>query len=269
MTDDQSHPGDELQLLLDGRLAAERRAAVQAHLAECGRCRRELDALRTLKTALREGVSQHPVPRELAARVAGALAAESARPAGAQEHGVRFRRRPVVIGVALAAAAALVLVLARGGQRDFVAAAVRDFAGYPTIALHLQFQTTDPAALERFFARAQLPFPTRVFDFGMMGYRLVGGRVHRLAPGRRSALFAYENPAGEHVLCQMYQGNVAELPAPAEERENNGIRFSIYRKDNLTLVFWQEGSVVCVLVAAGDAEAAIQLAYAKAIKVQA
>jgi hypothetical protein len=32
-------------------------------------------------------------------------------------------------------------------------------------------------------------------------------------------------------------------------------------------VFWQEGDVLCVLVADGDTEAAIRLAYAKAVKV--
>jgi anti-sigma factor RsiW len=258
MTEAQGHAGDELQLLLDGRLASERRVAVETHLTTCERCRRELDALRRVKVALRQDLPARPVPPELEARVAAALDAEAAR--------ARLRRRSVVAGVVLAAAAALALLLLRPGQPDFVTAAARDFARYPTIALHLHFQTTEPAALERHFASAQIPFPTRVFDFGMMGYRLEGGGVHRLA-GRLSALFAYENPAGERVLCQMYLGEVAELPAPTEEREHDDIRFLIYRTEGLTLVFWQEGSVVCVLVADGDPEAAIQLAYAKAVKV--
>ncbi len=258
MTEAQGHPADELQLLLDGRLDSEKRAAVEAHLANCAQCRRELDALRRVKTALRQDLPRHPVPPEVAARVSAALAAEAARR--------RFRRRPVVIGVAVATAAALVLLLVRGGQRDLVEAAAQDFAGYGAATLGLDLETTEPQALERYFTDARVPFPTRVFDFGMMGYRLAGGRVHRLA-GRTSALFAYENAGGERILCQMYRGEVGELPAPAEEREHNGIRFLIYRAGGLTLVFWQEGSVVCVLVAEGDAEAAIQLAYAKAVKV--
>ena len=45
-----------------------------------------------------------------------------------------------------------------------------------------------------------------------------------------------------------------------------GIRFRIYRSGGVTLVFWQEGSVVCVLAADGDPEQAIQRAYAKAVK---
>lgn len=259
MTQPQDHPADELQLLLDGRLDPARRATVEAHLAECGRCRRELDALRRVKAALRNDLPQHPVPRELTARVSASLGAEEGR--------TRFRRRSVVIGVALAAAAAFVLLLVRPGQPDFVTAAARDFASYRAATLDLDLATTESAALERHFADARVPFPTRVFDFGMMGYRLAGGGVHRLA-GRTSALFAYANTDGERVVCQMYRGAISELPPTASEaREHNGIRFQIYRSDGLTLVFWQEGPVMCVLVAGGDAEAAIQLAYAKAVKV--
>lgn len=258
MTGSSTHPGDELQLLIDGRLASERRAAVEAHVAECGRCRRELDALRRVRTALRQDLPEHPLPAVLAARVSAALATEAAR--------ARFPRRPLVIGLGLAAAAALVLLLLRPGQSDFVNAAARDFAMYRAATLRLDLETTQPTVLERYFASPQVPFPTRVFDFGMTGYRLAGGRVHRLA-GRPSALFAYRKTDGARVLCQMYQGEVAELPAPAEEREHHGIRFLIYHTEDLTLVFWQEGLVMCVLVAEGDAEAAILLAYAKAIKV--
>ncbi|MBI4419359.1 MAG: hypothetical protein HY560_00910, partial [Gemmatimonadetes bacterium] len=159
-----------------------------------------------------------------------------------------------------------VLVLARDGRPDFVQAATRDFATFRAAALRLDLETSQPAALERHFASAGVPFPTRVFDFGMMGYELAGGTVHRLS-GRPSALFAYRGAAGDRLVCQMYRGEVAELPAPAEEREHNGIRFLIYRAGDLTLVFWQEGAVVCVLVGEGDPEAAIQLAYAKAVKV--
>lgn len=253
------HPGDELQLLIDGRLDVERRAAVEAHAASCARCRRELTALRRLKAAVREGLPQHPVPPSLMARVSSALAAETARRG--------WRRRPLVIGVALAAAAALILLLARPARPDLLAAAAGDFAAFRAATLRLELETADPAALQRHITSAQLPFPARVFDFGMMGYQLTGGGAHRLA-GRISALFAYQSASGERVLCQMYQGQVAELPAPPEERQReDGMRFLIYRVGGLTLVFWQEGVVVCVLMAEGDAEVAIQLAYAKAVKV--
>jgi hypothetical protein len=217
-----------------------------------------LEAVRLVKAALREEVTRHPVPPELSARISGALAAESRRD--------RLRRRPIAMGLALAAAAALALLLARGGGEDVVDAAARDFGSYRAATLRLDLETSEPATLERHFAGAGVSFPVRVFDFDMMGLRLAGGRVHRLG-GRISALFAYQSADGDRVLCQMYPGEIAELPAPLEQRENNGIRFSIYRTADVTLVFWQEGTVVCILVADGDPETAIQLAYAKAVTV--
>lgn len=49
-------------------------------------------------------------------------------------------------------------------------------------------------------------------------------------------------------------------------REHDGIPFQIYEAGELTLVFWQEGEVVCVLVGDGPPEAVIALALAKAMK---
>lgn len=265
MTEHGSHPGDALQLLLDERLPPDQRAALEEHLLSCGRCRRELDALRRVKTVVREALPEHRVPPEVAARVSAALATQAAGGSPPSQRAVRLRRA-VVVGLSLAAAAALVVVLARPGQADFVTAAAEDLARYRAAGLSLQIETGDPRALERFFTQGRIPFSTRVFDFGMMGYRLSGGRVHRIA-GRVSALFAYAGDEGKRLVCQMYQGAISELPPAAEEREHNGIRFQIYRSAGLTLVFWQEGSIVCVLAADGDPEQAIQLAYAKAIKV--
>jgi len=263
---DQTHPTEELQLLLDGRLSSDRRAAVEAHLATCRRCQRELDALRRVKATVRGNLRERPVPPEVVARVSAALAAERGGRVAREHRAARVGRRAAIAGLALAAAGALLLVLARADRPDPVGAAAQDFAGYRAARLALQLETDDPRALGRFFARGGVPFPTRVFDFGMMGYRLAGGQVHRLA-GRRSALFAYQNAAGRRVVCQMYEGRLSELPPGAEEREHDGIRFRVYRIAGLTLVFWQEGAVVCVLATDGDPEQAVQLAYAKAIKV--
>jgi anti-sigma factor RsiW len=268
MTGPTDHPSDEIQLLVESRLEPDRRAPVEAHLAECARCRRELEALRSLRSALRDELTRHPAPPELEARITAALAAEAAPPRSATGTArPLLRRRPAAIGLTLAAAAVAVLLLGRGGgDRDLVNAAVRDFVRYRAGTLRIEMAASAPTELERRFAAAGVGFATRVFDFGMMGYRLRGGGVHRLA-GRVSALFAYDGDSGQRVVCQMYPGDLAELPAPAEEREHNGIRFLVFRTDDLTLVFWQEGEVVCVLVSDAEPEVAIQLAYAKAIKV--
>jgi predicted anti-sigma-YlaC factor YlaD len=48
-----SHSGDLLSALLDGELTAEERAAVTAHLRECGDCRAEAEGLASVRSAVR------------------------------------------------------------------------------------------------------------------------------------------------------------------------------------------------------------------------
>ena len=267
MTEQGGHPGEVLQLLLDGRLPRERQVEVEAHLAGCGRCRRDLEALRLVRIGVREGLSEHPVPPALAARVSAALVVEATRGAARTPRALGIRWAAIV-GLPLAAAALLVLLLGRskGERSDLVTSATQDFTRYRAGRLDLPIASGDREALERSFTASGLPFTARVYDLGMMGYRLSGGGVHRIG-GRVSALYAYVGSRGERVVCQMYQGTTSELPSGGEEREHDGIRFRIYRSDGITLVFWQEGSIVCVMAADGDSEQTIQLAYAKAIKV--
>ena len=269
MTEQPSHPGEDLTLLVDGRLPAERRGEVEAHLAACARCRRELDALRLVKSGVHDALPEHAVPPALAARVSAALDVESARGPAPPRRAIALRWA-TFIGLPLAAAAVLVLLLLwpRRERPDFVTAAASDFIRYRAAQLSLPFETGDHEVLERSFTTSDVPFNVRVYDLGMMGYRLSGGGVHRIGGrGRVSALYAYAGSRGDRIVCQMYQGTTAELPSGAEEREHDGIRFRIYRSGGVTLVFWQEGAIVCVLAADGDPEQAIQLAYAKAVKV--
>ena len=102
------------------------------------------------------------------------------------------------------------------------------------------------------------------FDLGMMNYQLAGGRVQ---PFNRqpTALFVYRGAANEILHCRMYVGTTTELPAGAVERDNNGIKFHIYQSEGVTMVFWQEGAVVCALSSDIPSEQVIQLAFAKAM----
>jgi hypothetical protein len=65
----------------------------------------------------------------------------------------------------------------------------------------------------------------------------------------------------------MYQGTLAGLPPPDDRRTAKGIEFLVYRQGEVSVIFWQEGEVVCVLAANGDAEAAFALAATKAVRV--
>ncbi|HEV8510528.1 MAG TPA: zf-HC2 domain-containing protein [Gemmatimonadales bacterium] len=262
MTDSAGHLGVTLQDFLDERLDAARQVEVREHLEGCAQCRSELAALRWVRDVALKQLPVEDVPPALAARVAAALNAADKQPVRR-----RWGRRAVAGALLAAAAVVLLLLVSPSGIGDTLPEAVaRDFTAYRDGTLPLTLHTSDGAAVERLFAAGGAPFAMRVFDLGMMQYQLVGGRVHRLR-SRPSALFVYRGPDGRDLVCQMYEGRLADLPRSDDMREHNGINFQVYRAGTVTLVFWQEGAVVCVLASDADAEAVIQLAYAKAVKV--
>ena len=149
---------------------------------------------------------------------------------------------------------------------DLPAEVARDYGNYKADRLPLMLRTEDVNEMEKFFSEEGIPYRTRVFDLGMMNYRLLGGRVHKLT-NRKSAFFIYRGKGDAILVCQMYPGQITELPPGAAQRVNNGIRFYVYRLKGLTLTFWQEGAVTCVLASDIDPEQLVQLAFAKAVKV--
>ena len=211
MTDKVNHLGATLQDFLDGRLDDTRLVEVRAHLDGCPQCRSDLEALRWVRDVALKQLPGEEVPPALAARVAAALDAADGRTRPAARWTSRWWWRWATAGALLAAAAVTLLLLSRP-RADLVDAVARDFAEYSNGILALDLRSSDGTAVESLYARGGIDFPTRVFDLGMMGYRLVGGRIHRLR-GRPSALFAYRGPEGRDLVCQMFEGRLAELPA--------------------------------------------------------
>jgi anti-sigma factor RsiW len=265
MTDQGNHLGATLQDFLDGRLDAAGQAEVQAHLDDCRQCRGEREALRWVRDVALKKLPHQEVPATLAGRIAAALDADDqrTRPAARSTRARRWRTWAGAGALLAAAVLAVVLLSPKPNLTDTVA---RDFEEYSSGRLDLDVRSSDPAAVETMFVVGGVDFQTRVFDLGMMQYQLTGGRIHRLR-GRPSALFAYRGPRGRDLVCQMYRGQLADLPPAVERREHNGILFQVYRAGALTLVFWQEGEVVCVLVSDAGSEDVIQLAFSKAVKV--
>ncbi|MFL5493900.1 MAG: anti-sigma factor family protein [Gemmatimonadales bacterium] len=268
MTDAADHLGLTLQDFLDDRLDAARQAEVRAHLQGCPQCRRELEALRWVRDTALKRLPAEAVPPALSGRVASALdeADRRARPATRASVGPEWRKWAGAGVAALLAAAAVVLLVLSRSRTDLPGSVARDFAEYSSGRLALDLRSSDATAVESLFAARGIDFRTRVFDLGMMQYQLVGGRIHRLG-NRPSALFAYRGPEGRALVCQMYEGRLDALPRPDDVRSQDGIRFQVYRMGKLTLVFWQEGAVVCVLTSDAESETVVQLAYAKAKKV--
>jgi len=256
---ERGHFSDEIQELLDGRLSGERRAALEEHLAACESCRREREAISTVRAAARRALGSGEVPPEVSEAIRRALDRETPGPTPARS------RAGLVLAAGLLAAALAVFLILLPRKPNTPAAVEADFDAYRTGRLALALETADTRTMEVFFAANGIRFRTRVFDLGMMKYRLAGGRVHRLA-GRTSALFVYLGEKEKTLICEMYEGRVEELPPAAERREHGGFTFFIYRDIGKTAVFWQEGPVTCVLVSDIDSEEVIALAFAKAMK---
>jgi anti-sigma factor RsiW len=263
MSDVSSHVRGEIDDLVSGRLDAQAARRIELHLAGCEPCRREWNVIRQTREALRQSTTEVELPPDVSARVMAALNREGVvRP--------RFRAWPWLAAAAALIAVVLLLLVRSPAPRpllrqiDLAEEAARDFEAIRSSELRPQFRSDNPAAVETFFTRAGLSFPTRVFDLGMMGYRLEGGRRYRLA-GRPSALFVYRSAKETPLVCQMLEAPVSVLPPGSMIREHNGIRFYRYERRGITAVFWPEGSVLCVLAGDAPPDEVLQLAYAKAV----
>ena len=260
--DHAAHELDALSEALDGRLTGAPLEATLARVRSCPECRAAYEAMAwTRKQVAR--LTAVDFPAELEAHIRGGLDRESARPAQV----VRARR---AVGVALAAVLVLSLaaVVARQWSRapGLVAAVAADYRERASGQLVLALETSDPARLESRLAAAPLGFPPRVYDLRMMGYELRGG-VARIVSGRARAVIVYREVAtGRELFCEMVVGRLSDLPAPDSVREHDEIQFQVHAVGDVTLVIWPEGDVLCVLAGAGDPEALVQLAFAKAMK---
>ncbi len=251
------HLRDEIQDLLDGRLDETARGRVERHLEACVECRREWRALSAVKESVRAGLLPKDIPTDVASRVSMALEREKGP----------LPRIPIVVYASAAAALALILALAvfAAGRRNLPSRVARDYENHKAGILPLQLKTQNPQELDRLFAARGVAFPTRVFDLGVMGYRLEGGRV--LNPdGRQRAFSVYRGPKNEILVCEMYEGRVEDLPKGGELRRHNGFSFFVFHRGRGTQVFWQEGKTACVLVSEIPSEEVVQLAFAKAMK---
>ncbi len=270
MSDSHTHPVEALHDAIDGRLDPHERAALDRHLESCAACRREFDVLSRLKRQVGIGTRGVEIaPANLEDELRRVLDAEDRRGAersGWAEHPNRRRLPWIAAAAAAVLAIALFLVGPRPEATPIPAEVAADFRRLTAGTLPLEVVTSDVAALEQRLATAGLGFTSRVFDFGMMDYRLTGGGRHRVA-GTPSALFAYAGPGNLRLLCEMFRGLVSVLPTPVERRSNDDIEFLVYREGDITVVFWQEGEVMCALAADGDPEAAVRLAFAKAVRV--
>ncbi len=257
------HDADRLMDLVDGRLSEVDEAAVRAHLEACPTCRTEVARLRTARLAV-AAIAHQPVPEDLARAVAAALDRED-RETSTGQPSARWW------WTAAAAAVVLVAVGAWWFARETPETLIADARNNHDVVLREGLSsgawvTSEHAVLESAFARHRDRLPTiRVIDLAMMGWPLEGGEVVRIA-GRPAALYGYRRADGVRVICHMFSGSLDELPPGGDVRQHRGFTFRVYQREGVTLVFWQEGDVVCVLASLLPAAEVVQLAFDKAMQ---
>ena len=270
MSEPGIHPDEQLQELIDDRLSGAERAAVEEHLAGCERCRRLHTSLLTARRLLR-GAGTEDSPPGLTSAIDAAIAAEAAidedsaerKRTGAELPDRRPQRRRRAAWLALAAAVLVALgivLIGRNAPRNGTDQ-IAELIALRGVAQPSDVEQT-PAALEERLA-ASLPFRPRVLDLAMMELRVVGGGTATI-DGAPTAWMLYEGPDGR-LLCAMYRARLEDLPATADSRAEGAFVFRVYRRDDLTVVTWQEGDLVCALVGAGEPEAVVALAKGKAM----
>ena len=256
------HFKDEIQDLLDNRLDPPMRAEVERHLESCAECRREFEALRWTKLFAAKEFAAKEAPSELRQNILRTLKAEAGRPEAITPRRAQ-RLKPILAWAAALVALGVLALILIPKQPRLPEVVARDFRDCQTQKLTLELNTGDVKQMEAFYATHGVPFKVHVFDLGKMNYRLVGGRVQYLR-GQPAALYVYRGPDNQVLTCHMYIGAASELPGGSVERENRGIKFHVYQVKGVTMVFWQEGKVVCVLSSDMPVENVVQLAFAKA-----
>lgn len=257
------HPIERLVDLLDDRLGAAEAEEIRSHVAGCADCSRELAWLAAGRTAARGARRDDAAPDDLRAAVTAAL--DDIDAAAVTPPVPQPGRRALWAG--LAAAAALVLYVFapwRPSAPDPVSAARADYDAVRSGVLALERRSSSAAELERYFNEPAPGPPVRVIDLGMMGWTLDGG-IRRQVGARVHALYAYRSANGDRLVCQMFEGDLADLPAADATHRENGFDFRVYTRESVTLVFWQEGPLVCVLAADLPAAEVLALAVAKAM----
>jgi anti-sigma factor RsiW len=243
---------DDLQAAIDGRLAPERRDAVEAYLAahsgEAAKVTADREALGALRSRLAFKAEQ-PIPPRL--RVAGLYA----------EHRRRMTRR---LG-AMAAAIALLVVGAGAGWlgHDLLRPAMRDGAGRPGTmtadavaafrtfvveSVHpVEVRADQEAHLVQWLSR-RLGKPVLAPDLSGGGFRLIGGRL--LPAGARvAAMFMYDDDRGTRLTL---------YSRPGESEEQAAFRFE--RQGDVSAFSWIERGLSYVVTARTDRERLLGIA---------
>lgn len=200
MTCDQAH--QLLHAYLDDELDLATALQIEAHLPDCPRCRRELEAARAVGRAVAQPAIYYPASAELRERLERAIQSrmgESSAPPHERFLKAWWRRPMAFSGLAAAMLLIVCSVMlflpahaSRGQIDDLVGSHVRSLE-----ADHLMdVASTDQHTVKPWFA-GKLEFSPPVIDLSAQGFPLVGGRLDYLDQKKVAALIYRRN---KHVI---------------------------------------------------------------------
>ncbi len=247
---------------VDGELSAAELREVEEHLAGCVNCRARLAEERAVKALLRERADLRRTPPMVRGSILAALdavdAADAANAAGrgrdraaAADRPGRssIRRARVWLPAAIAAAAVFAFVMLHGVGGPPPAQAIPPFdvaiEHYQQFAQRFEpnVKSTLPADLSDAYIDHQLP--GFLWNFEHSGYKLMGGRIDRLADGSSVAYTFYRGDNGA-ILCT-YMKSHGMQPPGGEAQEIDGHHCYLYKGYSVCLSY-PHGDFICVLV---------------------
>ena len=221
---------DDLYALADGQLAPDRRADVEAAVADNADAAAHVGFYRRLNTGLHAGYDfmlNEPVPERLTARP----------------------RRRTWIG--LARVAAVIALLAIGGGGGWLARSMSEnderpaealaslaadaYRVYSSDVLHpVEVPSQDKDHLQKWLSK-RLDRSVRVPDLTAVGYEFLGGRLLP-ADGTMAGQLMYQNVAGNRVSLYFI---------PAEDEQETGFLYTPVR--NISVYYWRDDNLAYAL----------------------
>jgi anti-sigma factor RsiW len=201
---------------------------IEKHLRDCAECRRSLEALKAVRSAVGQGGVYRPAPADLRGDVMRMI-----RPQGPKMwwgRAVAITAIAAVILILIGAAVVLRSVNGAAGQVDeLVASHLRSLE-----ANHLlDVESTDQHTVKPWFA-GRVEFSPPVVDLSADGFALVGGRLDYLDDQRVAALVYRRN---KHIInLFIWPGN-----GQPEVVVKNG--FNLIRFDCAGMVCWAVSDV--------------------------
>ena len=247
---------DELHAYVDDVLSAERRAAVEAHLARHPADAERVAAYRAQKQALKtlfQPVLDEPLPERLQVLAAQPLRSRS----GGWSSGLWQRLAAGVMIAALGAAGGW-LAHGRYPTSEPMArvvplshqAAIAHVVYSPDVRRPVEISADQEEALVKWLSK-RLGTPVSPPKLGALGYELVGGR---LLPGNSGpvAQFMYQDAGGQRMTLY--------VTTESAEKRDTGFRFA--REGQVNVFYWVDGRLGYALSANIDKGALAQVATA-------